>query len=835
MNRLWMMTLCAVLVAGSAASQAHFGKGDLAPRDGTMLYMTSDRPEALAALFGKDEDGNWKLRNMIEKQLTGELESMIEEDEQPDEVTETMLEQLEEMRGMINWAFEAYDSIASMEMVFTDVTLEGPKVLMMLHLKQGRSVEITPEFMAEMVLRTETYSGVRYVEYGEAPPEEDEWGMHGGMGLPSIYVAEHPQVLLLSNFETTLQEAIRTLVGGDFEESLSSRPEFNEWRNNRQRHDLSAFYVMREVQNTIERLLPPQDQAPELHDAYRKLDEWMQLREYTYVAYDIDLNEAERSITMSSEARTRRPTRMLTEFSVPAGPFQLLRYVPSDAYMVAGTQLKDANEMLESYKKLTRDFESLFEMLLGGMLGGGMEPWPGEEWPDEDRMDSVNPGGLPGTLEDQAPSQIDEALAMIDEVLEAHGTSLAELLSQLGTEAVMFMEANPEAAKENAWGTPDMGDLIENSYFGFVLAIKDRARLLSIIERAIELAGEEHPEVADITRGEIHGASLYLHDEAPFSIAVTDNALVILVAPHLMYAEDGTEKFLAKFREVLGGDRGTSADHFGEVSSFVSFDLGQLARLEEQMVRELSESLDRAATPQLSPSLTGHLADMQIRIWDVQTPTSYRSTLKLTGMPDLRAMLDGEGGLFSAMTGSSPQFQYDYASHNLQLLHTAMVTHLSDETPDLDALVEGGHIRAGVLQTPFDSRWQGDSSKLRWMTISEVQRDEEGNLNPWINAAAAAMIEANEAQGFRSFRMAEGNVREWLSEMREGFIVAYQAAPETVGGHMVLYANGQVGWLHAKVLQDALALNAEGEAVPTSRGAMPALPPGWDDWDDWDD
>ena len=83
-----------------------------------------------------------------------------------------------------------------------------------------------------------------------------------------------------------------------------------------------------------------------------------------------------------------------------------------------------------------------------------------------------------------------------------------------------------------------------------------------------------------------------------------------------------------------------------------------------------------------------------------------------------------------------------------------------------------------------------------------------------MNKQAAETIEKNEKEGFRSFKLAEGKLAEHLNNYATGMIVLYQEKPDTLGGHMLLYADGQVGWLHAEALKQALDLNKEGKPVP---------------------
>ena len=218
-----------VICAGTLAAQnADPGMGDLIPRTGTIAYMTSDHPDALYRLFGRDEKGGWKLRSWAQKMLNKEHEK------------DPNSEEAARDQQIYDWVFGSYDSVERIEIGLVDVTLDGPKYLLHLKTKKGETISPTPEFLKDFLEESKEFQGIKYYLYrvpdkkGGAMPDDkegdgkgDEEGGEGvkepgdgrdeepqnamgnkAYGMDRYYVASTPSGLLVANFESTIRDAI---------------------------------------------------------------------------------------------------------------------------------------------------------------------------------------------------------------------------------------------------------------------------------------------------------------------------------------------------------------------------------------------------------------------------------------------------------------------------------------------------------------------------------------------------------------------------------------------------------------------------------------------------
>ncbi|MCB9893940.1 MAG: hypothetical protein H6839_05815 [Planctomycetes bacterium] len=836
---LLLMTACASALAAQNAP----GPGDLIPRTGTIAYMVSDHPDTLYRLFGRDDKGGWKLRSFAES-------SMLKAHKDDPESEEAARD-----RQIFDYVFGSYESVERVEIGLLDVTLDGPKYLLLLKTKQGETINPQPEFLKEFLAESPEYKGVKYYLYrvpkkggdeqppkGDEPPDSPDYKEEPRnalgdkmFGFDRYYVASTPTGLLISNFETSIREAVDRLSSGDYSDSLSGREEFSEWSKARKPHDLSVFVIGREIQNAIERILPSKEQAGvDAEEIYNEVDGWFQFREYKYVVFDMDYEDAARGITVAASFKTRRPTRLLEKLSIAPAEFKLLKYVPEGAIITGGIQLGDPKTTFNNFKDLAYDVEKWAREIENGMRGKSEPPMPPDDGsvpPEEGgggEMKSLKPGELLKALQDmgggeggdegddvvepeEPQSQVDKALEELEKMLKEYGTSTDEILGILGSEAIVF--ARPDIERARATGRSGMGALMDASDICIAINIKDVARAKELLAKV----REKDPEGAfrDFTEVGYQGVSFNVSPSHPYGYAFTDDALLVVICNGLV-DEDATQPLIAALKAMT--DAGTRTVTGGNSfvkngSKFIEFDFGAVSRMSNVLTEDLSKRLDRYAEPPLEKDPMSAMTDMTLAIRLKEGKDGVELALRVAGLPDFGQFLDGEMSPFGG--GSAKRNAYNYSEDNLRTLGDALRRRVdAGKSLSLDDMLAAKDIRKGVLQTPFDARWKGGFDKLGWTTLDQVVRDSEGNLPEWVDKDAAALIEQNEKEGFSSIILAKGDLATWLGDWKTGFIVAYQQNADTLGGHVVLYADGTVGWLSGAVLQEALDLNAKGEPVP---------------------
>jgi hypothetical protein len=811
-------------------------EGDLMPRSGTLAYMVSDSPDVVYRLFGKDNKGAWKLRSFAK--------TMMEKG-----VEDPKSEEARKMSSVHDYIFGSYEQLSKIEMGLIDVTMDGPKYLLVMHTKKPNGIDGDPDFLAEFKEGSDTHRDVSYIKYRASAPEDANT-----FGMDRFYVAETKIGLLVSNFESTIRDAIDKLVDKTTDESLSGRKEFKEWVTKRGKHDFSMFIVGREIQNMIERLMPSEEQAgADYEGAYEDLDSWLSMREYRYIVFHGDYDESARGITVSAEFRTRRPTPLMEKLSIEAAEFKLLKYVPNDAVIRGGMQIGDAKNTFENLRAFANDMADSVAKIAEAQAGsddterkkdesdrdenGGegeesnSPPRKDDDWlpknfvlPLEEIMKGQDLGDGEETeeSEESETSEVEKALEKFDEMLAEYGTSREELLSTLGSEVIAFMTTD----RDRALSASHEG--FQNAVFsgsvGLIIGIKSAENLKLILANA----RERDPEGAFQGFEAIgyQGFMFNVSEQRPYGYCITEDALLVSV-PLGVKEENAAPAVIAGLQAMAEATTrtGNGNDKFVSNSSkFMEVDLGAIFRLGSEIDKISSESLDRNAQPDFGDNPLAEITDLVISYRQKEFKDGAEVSLRVTGLPDFGRLLDKIPSGSSNDDSYADQNAYSYSESNMNMAMDAMMEHVnsSEDKIDVDAMVKSGTLRAGALQSPFDKQWKGDKSKLQWTTLSQVRRNEDGTLDEWVDEEAALMIEANEKAAWRSFKLNEGDIENWIKEYKAGFIVMYQEKPDTVNGHLVLYANGTTGWLHKNVFAEALALNKAGKPVPAK-----------DAWDDF--
>lgn len=864
LRNLCGLLLVSVLLALPLAAQdapKPPAEGDLIPRAGTLMYMVSDRPDVLYRVFGVDKKGNWRLRALAQDSHTREFK------ENPDS------EEARNAQQILDYVFGSYEALEQVELGLVDVTLDGPKYMLHLKLKPGKKIDLKPAFLKEFLSRSIDYRDMKYQLYridkdGPANPEETpkepgepQPGEKGPgprqqnyFGMNRYYVAEIGSSILITNFESTMREGIDRYFDADRTESLSGRPEFIEWRTARKKHDLSVFVVGREIQNLIERLLPSKEQAGvDAEKIYNQIDSWIQFREYRYVVFDLDYEEAVRGVTMAATIKTRRPTRFLEKFAVESKKFTALRYVPAGAVVTLGAQLGDARTTWGNLVELARDMEKIgSELEESGLMPFGRRAEPprtpdGPDTPDKPEKPKAPEGDNPwlpksigpmkmldqlgdilksqdmgegegssegsegeGTEAGENKNELEEALKALDEALAEFGTSTDELLAVVGDQVVLFAAVDAAGAKSKY--RRGITDLINAGSLGVVINLRDAEKAAAIIARA----REKDPEGAfkGMETVAYQGVNFNVSAQRPYGYAITKDALLVTISMDTR-AEDSSAAVIAGLKSMVDASlKGERSGFTAEGSKFLEIDWGQIARIERDSIEANTRRLDRYARPPLDVNVNEHMTDFTFALRTREAKDSIELAMRITGLPDVGALFEDTRDMLFEGKGSDRE-AFSYSEENLRAVSNLLRKEAEGgKQLDLAALVKDGKLRAGHLQTPFDARWKGSRDKLGWVTLDQVKRDEAGKLPSWVDAAAAEAIETNEKEGWSSFKLAGGDIAKHLQEYTTGMIVMYQEKADTLGGHLVLYADGQFGWLHAEAFAQALKLNAEGKPVP---------------------
>ncbi|MEE9311577.1 MAG: hypothetical protein V3V10_04115, partial [Planctomycetota bacterium] len=554
-----------------------------------------------------------------------------------------------------------------------------------------------------------------------------------------------------------------------------------------------------------------------------------------------------------AEFRTRRPTKLMEKLAIEAAEFKLLKYVPIDAVIRGGFQLGDAKATFESLRAFANDMSESVAKIASGR-GPTTEPGERKDWEDEKGegkdaekkapnppskeddwlpksfkmpIEDVIKGQDMGESEEAIPeeelSEVERALEKFDEMLSEYGTSRDGILNTLGSEVIVFMTANSDRAL--ASGKDAMGSIFSTGTIGILIGIKDIAALKTL------LANARKKDAEGVFKGfeEVgyQGFIFNVSEERPYGYCVTNDALLVCV-PMGVEEENAAPAVVAGLRAMAEASTKTGGVSDGFVSNcsqFLEVDLGAIFKLGAEVEKASTEALDRNARPEFGDNPFAEVTDLMLSFRLKEYKDGAEVAIQVSGLPDFGKLLDMTIGGGQGDDRYAQQNAYDYSESNLNTVMDALNEHVNagGTELDLDQLVKDGKLRAGALQSPFDSQWTGDMAKLQWTTLSQVRRDKDGNLDEWVDEEAAQMIEANEKAGWRSFKLNEGDLVSWIKDYKAGFIVAYQEKPDSMDGHLVLYADGMTGWLHQGVFAKALELNKKGEPVPAK-----------DAWDEWE-
>ena len=795
------LMLASPLVAQSAKH------GDLLPRNDIIFYATSDKPDAAYRLFGKNDKGEWRLRawpyQMIEKDAA-------KEGADP--------EKTKQQRAMADYLFSSLDSTGVVEVGFLDVTLGGGKFVLVLRAKAGASYNEKPEFLRELfkeeIKIRET--NVQVYEIPKDKPEEPKDGKEAPRpaftvpGFDRFYVAKIEGGLVITNFESSMQDVIERYTTKDYSESLSSREEFAKWRETRTPHDLSFFIVGKEIQKAVERMMPDDKQTGgrDIEGAYNDADRWLQLREYQSIVVDFDYDDTRKGFGIDAKVTTRRKTRLLEQLAIAPAEFKLLKYLPADSMMSIGLQIGDPAKTWEKWLEFARDGEQIANR---AMKKGTPAKSPDDK-PDT-RDKSVGPLDMLKALQeagtdDDKPSEVERTVRGIDEQLAKFGTSIQEILGALGTEVIGHVTGNTARVLNSGGG--DFDDMFGSAHIGIIVGIKD-AKTAQTVLLKVRSGGDASKDT--FTTSTYAGQEFNVNVNQGWAYALTADAVLISftrpgAADNATHLESGLKRMIDASKSTANPD----VKFMSPSSKFVRVDIGRIVKAFNEMKVAQSQRLDRYSMPVTENGFEKSFEESTFALRSVEDVMSVEVGMRIYGLPDFIGMFDG----LMSRSSASPRDAIRYSQDNLREIGRALGSHAlsTREAITLEGLLKLKGLRAGHFQTPFDVRWQGGYRDLGWTTLRQIEPGPDGSIPDWVDKKAVDLILANEKEAFVSYSLAPGDLRGWINESKVGFIVVYQTEATTCGGHLVLYANGESGWLHASVFKEALALNAKGEMVP---------------------
>ncbi|MCC6572785.1 MAG: hypothetical protein IT462_03250 [Planctomycetes bacterium] len=773
-----LISMFAALAASSLVAQ-EIKAGDLMPRNGIIAYFASDKPDVFYRLFGKDEKGEYRLKSMMNaKSAMGPSNP---------EAEKAAKEQQDLLFGM-------YDKMAGFEMGFLDVTMGGAKFVLHMRAREGQTFDFSAPLFQKMLKEEKTIAGFKVKVYQMPGGEKSKTA-----GLDQSYVVAVSDGIVVSNFETTITDTLTRLAAKDFSESLSSRPEFAAWRDERKPHDLSLFIVGRELQAAVERMLPSKDQAKrDLPGAYSALDGWLQLREYKSITIDFDFDEKNGGIELNLQLNTQRRTKLLEKLAIEPADFKLLGLLPANVTMIGGLQLGDAPTTFDNLLAFARDAETAARLAKKTAV-----PPPDDK--DDKKPDDPKP-------EEPKPGKptLDEMMAKFDKDLGAMGSSVKEVVGLLGTELIVFSVSDPKRVAERKLSRPD--EVLRAGRMGVIVGLKDTKAAQALIDKAKEKDGAGMGKLDQVEHG---GTTIYLGTLRSFGYAFTDNALLVVFSPSK--SDDKDADVLTDLKSMLDGR--TKAREIDPTitrcSKFLTVRVGDIAGMMKTVATAAAEGCLRDAKPLMGNEWFEYFGKTTMTLRLNETKDSIAIGVKVVGLPPLGSALDGMMS-FGKGTGAERAAAWGYAQSNARELARGLRSFLNKDegsTLSFDAALKMETIRKAHLQSPFDKNWKGSTAKLRYFSINNLRRDKDGKLPPWVDADAVAVVEENEKAGFVSFTLAEGATDTFKGYMA-GFIAAYQSSPDTFGGRIVIYGDDEIGWLSEKAFQQALELNKTAVAVP---------------------
>lgn len=773
-----LLMLMSAPLAAQSTELPDVGVG--APRT-SLIYIIA-RPKMLMALAGHDgKEYVWEKE--LQKQLGGDMP-----EDMPEEARRGSPSQL--VKAAMESVLPLLENSTRIDIALTDVSTGGPLMYLDITLAQDAKVELTPDWVKQLAEQSEgefthspvTIAGLKGVRYNA-----------GRRGQMTIIAFEHKGHLYLCSADSVAQELADGLMNGSKEgESLQELERFRSWYFNRKGSGFEMWINAHEFRRWLQRIdggLPEEIMA-----AYDEVDKLIELRTWQQFVIGLDYDTRYGVISHDVSIETRRPLPLFEKAQLKAASFGPIgKYVPESAVGVTGVQLGDVNGMIGRLRAdLDRVLEKFIEMDGGRERSAEAVP----AVPDDDGRFRTPQG-----MEEEKQGPFSQMLAELDSQLAEVGLSRTELLGAMtgGALAGVVKPANADEGYRFGQDTPML----------FVLGLKDREVMIKALENVMASAKEQGSDrlVAIDTE---NGRLFYETAHCTSALLVTEDAL--LIAQLNSWPEDENDKTCINLIDSMVNAAKTDKQMQGVVGDllkgtstfFFGADLYSIIKGAEDIDRSESARLDRYSRPNFAKPAASFL-DPGMALTGVVTITERRIDFNVklhkTWVPKLIDMA------IASSKRHDPRMEY--AQQQLGTLYAHMQnSYVMGNQPlpsTFAAMLAEGTIHKTMLQSPFDPQFE-NSASLQWFPGAGAMEPEMDDIPD------ARIVRAAAEKGFVSYTLVD---KPDLKAHGKWLIAAYETDANTAGGRLVLYSNGNVGWLHASVWEQALKLAAAGKEIPS--------------------
>jgi len=624
---------------------------------------------------------------------------------------------------------------------------------------------------------------------GEDMPEEPDYTLEPVLDIYTLQQGNH---FYVATFYSVIERLVRGLGGSDLDgESLADFRRFAQWYNGERTGAAVEVWINAyELRRWVERVQPGEMKS--INDlASPELD----MRNWTQVVMTMDYDEAARDSSMSISVASRKPIPALEKLNFPVRPNMLARYIPDGALAVGGMHFGDPTGL---YARIKEDLREIVNTQAEADRKRQAE-WEAEErrWEEEDSSPKEGFGGGDKEERQMGPDDpgMDEPMGPDDEMegddfdraIEELNKNLGEMDADLDTVLEIFngsMAGFWDRALPGIDNDMEPGD---KQPIGLVLGLRQRQRLIDLVENFIGQQALENPDREFITRYKLNGLPGY-QVEDDFSFVVAEDAMLCAFHRNQDRARDTLTRMV---NQAASGQAGDGASVLKSVASGVfQLNIGKMLHGKREIEVANSTRLHPDAEPMEEDSPANHIdPNANFTFSLTHDVTSFTFSMKAHALNFGTAIDMG-------MIASEWDQRESYARDQLYDVGNALqeYSYANDSYPEsLDVLLESEAIRLAHLQSPYDKRFE-NSDQLSWFNGHGLD-DEWNDGDPSAEAARAA-----EKKGFVSYTYV-GAQAMGESDFK---IAIYQTNADAQGGRYVVYANGQVGWLHDAVWGEAL-------------------------------
>jgi len=720
-----------------------------------------------------------------------------------------------------------FETSSRLDVVLVDVSTGGPRMYLDLTLAANAKVELVPEWLAELDKEAEELTITDATFHGIATKRYSF-----GEGMPDIYAFVREGHLYVCAFDSVAEGLCNGFTNGSRDgESLAESTTFKSWYRNRKGTAIDVWLNAREFRRWVDRgegALPPAGRQ-----LYEDLDALLQLRTWTQFTLGLDYDVTQGRMQLDVDIVSRKEIPLFEKTQFTSKSFATIgKYAPEGSLAITGFQMGDLNGLIE---RMTEDFDrigaSVMKLEQEMRPRGRPDQFPmpeGEGFPEDKGevppmppmpekgdggMRSMQEPGMGGGEDDGEPKAgtaskpFSDMMAELKEQLAELGTTPQELFAVFDGSFLVGVRGQ----EKSPWG--DLELFSENQAF-FVLGLKDSAKFIAIMNKAMAALGESNPDggspIQAIKVGELPG---FLFEGRGPALVVTKDALLVSLTGNFEDPNGSMAAMIASSTKPSPTDAAVVGRLARSTATMVlGFDIYRAMIEKEEDQLAATKKLSTDARPNFDPSIKPYVKPgFAVSAALNMDAKSLNFKVVLTGIhmdKMIELAMTSSGGMPPAQNG------YFYADSQLNQLfgkfHENFINKGEALPKALDEAVKAGKLRRMYLQSPNDPRFEG-AAQLNWFPGDMVDNEE-------FQAPQNAIIKANEAKDFISYTLVPGAD---LTKIDGSYILVYETEANTAGGRMVLYTNGMTGWLHADVWEKAMELVKAGKPIPAPEGFNP--------------